>query len=779
VRFAQLLTFSVRHPLLAFGFLAAFTAVLAPQLPQLRRDVRVDKIFPESDPVVEVYERFRAVFGEENQTALCVVELDGDALEADQLARIHRWTEELSVEPLVDSTELTSLSHAVFVRLVGSDELEVGPLYEPRRHETWDRDAIDALLRDNPGFHQRLVSEDRQLAALFVPTCASADDMAERRRFVDRLRAFFGERLRPGERVHLDGLVAAEVELHALIGEDSVRFYGLGFGVLVLALGLTFRRAWLVVAATADVALSVVWTLGFMALVDIPVSFLSAAIPVMIVVACVGDSVYLITRFHQLLAEGRPPGAALHEAVEEVGAACLVTSLTTAASFFALMTSEAEIIRELGLPVGVGVLASYLVSFLLLPPLLARMPAPRSGEVAFGPGLMRAPLSRLGKVVTRRPKSVVAAAALLTLAALAAGQRVQVTQRLMDNLDADQQIMVTRTLLEQRMGGVVPLELLVEADRPGRVLEPDVQAALWELTRRLRSDRFRELGVLYALSLPDFIADMHHTWSERRPGTRTLPASREALCQLKFLYEMADRDPTSDYVDFEERRLRLGMRVANLYTPELLALAEAVRVEAREILPEDVQVELTGKAIMTNAVHKSLVRGVFESLGIAVAVALVLLFVFLRSWRLALLSLVPNLLPLALVLGIMGLVGVPLNISTSIVFTIAFGIAVDDTAHFLAGLRQRRLRLGSSEQAIVETVRETGAALVLTTAILVLGFLVFTASHFHANRHIGALLALTLASALVCDLVVLPALLRVALPSESARRAQEDEEGRM
>jgi predicted RND superfamily exporter protein len=322
----------------------------------------------------------------------------------------------------------------------------------------------------------------------------------------------------------------------------------------------------------------------------------------------------------------------------------------------------------------------------------------------------------------------------------------------------------------------VPLELLVEADRPGRVLEPDVQAALWELTQRLRGERFRDLGVLNAISLPDYIAEMHHAWSERRPGTRILPASRQVLRERMLVYEMADRDPTRDYVDLERRRLRLGMRIGNLYTPELRALTDAVRAEARGLFPDDVRVELTGKAIMTDAIHHSLVRGVFKSLGIAVAAALTLLFVFLRSWRLALLSLVPNLLPLALVLGVMGLVGVPLNISTSIVFTIAFGIAVDDTAHFLAGLRQRQLRFGRTPRAIVETVRETGAALALTTVILVLGFLVFTGSHFHANRYIGALLALTLASALVCDLVVLPALLRVALPKESTQRAQESEQ---
>ncbi|MHC4830090.1 MAG: efflux RND transporter permease subunit [Planctomycetota bacterium] len=383
------LTFSVRHPWIAAAILVAVTAALGSQIPKLRRDVRVDKIFPETDPSFAVYERFRDTFGADNRIAFCAVALDGDVLEAEQLARVHLWTEELRQEPVVDGAKVTSLTHAFLVRVRGEDGLDIAPFYSPADHDDWNRGEADRLLREHPGFHQRLVSSDRTLAVLYVPILPELDNEKGRRRFIDRLREFFDQRLRAGERAYLDGFVISEIELHTLVGQDSARFYGLSFLVLVLMLGMTFRRVSLVGAATADVLLSVVWTLGFMALCDIPMSFLSAAIPVMIIVACVGDSVYLTTRYAQLLADGLAKREALLGAVEEAGMACLLTSLTTAVGFLSLLTSEAEIIRELGLPVGVGVLASYVVSFLLLPPLLDHLPVPKE-DCAAGQAAARA-----------------------------------------------------------------------------------------------------------------------------------------------------------------------------------------------------------------------------------------------------------------------------------------------------------------------------------------------------------------------------------------------------
>jgi predicted RND superfamily exporter protein len=168
---------------------------------------------------------------------------------------------------------------------------------------------------------------------------------------------------------------------------------------------------------------------------------------------------------------------------------------------------------------------------------------------------------------------------------------------------------------------------------------------------------------------------------------------------------------------------------------------------------------MTGRALTAQAIHRSLVRGIAESLGVAVLAVLIMLCLFLRAPGLALLSLVPNLMPLLWVLGVMGAMGVALKISTSVVFTIAFGIAVDDSVHWLTAYRHRRARLGSAVEAAAATVRETGTAMVITTLILAGGFSVLLASAFRTNRYLGALTALTLVLALICDMVLLPALL--------------------
>lgn len=788
----------LRRPFAAVGLVLLLSLPLSPLRPARgpggewtlrfapRIDVRVEKIFPEHDPDRAVYERFRQLFGSDDVTALCALELPVPALSRAGMERIEELTRLLGQEPLVDGRELVSLSSAPLVRVMDQDTLEVAPLFEPRRAAGWDEAAIGALVREHPLFARRLISDDGRMCAFWVPmTWMPAAQRTQERRgeFVAALRRFFspeaqGGRLRADERAHLEGFAVTNEAVYRLIQHDLARFYPLAWGAVLLGLALAFRHPAAAGLAVALMALAAAWTFGAMALLDCPVSFISTVIPVVLLVVCVSDAVHLVHGYRLRLGEGLEQPAAVRAAVHDVGPACLYTNVTSAAGFASLGWSDVEIVRELGLPLALGTLAAWLVTVLLLPPLLLWLP--RLAPARVGPARGAALFARLAGFVRRRAWAVLGAWLLLALLGGALLPWLSRESRLLEAFDEGHELIVTRRLFEARLGGVAPLELLIEGREPGRVLDPQVQRALLRLEEELRGPRFQELGLLHACSLADLIADAHWTFHERAPALRgALPDTREAVAQLRFVYGLGDRDPTRDYASQrslldptdvegadEPRVLRLQMRVRNLWTSELRRLVAEVERAARAALPPDLELRTTGLALMSQAISRTLVWEMLQSLlSAAVSIGL-LLVIALGSLRLGLLALVPNAIPILLVFAAMVVSGTALSLGTSVICTIMLGIVVDDTIHFLAAQRERRAH--GDPDPVGSTLVETGAAIGVASGILLLGFLVLLCSAFPANRTFGALSSVTVLFAVAAELTLTPALLYLLEPGGSS-----------
>jgi predicted RND superfamily exporter protein len=609
----------------------AVTALFALQLPQLRVDPSLEKTFPRLDPRLADYERLQADYAADEDTALCVVEFPESVLAPATLARIHALTEALERQPWVDPERVVSLTRATFVRAGEDGDLDIGPLFTPEREAGWDAVAMQEALAANPAFDQRLLSRDQRLAGFWVPMALGTEGEAERQAFVRELRAFFSPEgaLLSGEVAHLDGAAVARDTLQAMILEDTWALCPLAFAVLLVVLAVLFRRLVAPALALGVVGGSIVWTLGAMAWADVPFNTLSACIPVMVLVASVGDVVHLLTRYRAGLAQGADREVALRSAVHHVAGPCLLTSLTTAAGFASLGLSQVEVLQEFGVPVAGGVLAAYFVTLGALPTLLTWLPAPRQARVQRSRARGEALLEGLVRVVSQRPGRVLVAGAALLSLSLVALPQLSRDARLMDDLDGGSSLVQTRELLEQRFGGAAFLEVVLDSGEAGGVLTPEVQAGTLALTRTLRGPEFRERGVLSALSLPDFLRDAYWTWNERDPAFDRLPESAEALAQLHLLYAFGDHDPTAELVDdpSDPSQQRIRVRLDNLRTSEFFALTSAIEAEAARVLPADVEVTLTGSTYMARLVTESLVGEMLHSAGMAI------LLVGARAWR--------------------------------------------------------------------------------------------------------------------------------------------------
>jgi len=773
----RILTASARYPWPALILAALICLTAAWFLPDLERDLRMEKMFPDGRPERVAYDAFEETFGRDDVTAFCVVELGGSSvLETETMIRIRELTKGLNDLdykgiPLVDGENVVSLSDAPVARTPGDGTVEIGPLYDPETR-AYEPAEAESLVAGQPALEGRLISRDRKLCGFWVPVDPGAQDALgsekARVRFAEAIRLYFSQAdavehfsqagaLRPGDTAWLDGRAITNHNTLRMMQADTKVFYPLAFGLMLLVLLVAFRRllpAWI---AVTTVTLSCGVTFGFMAAAGIPVSLLSTTIPVMVLVVCIGDAVHLLTRYEQeRLKEGGDEGA-LDRALREVGRACFFTSATSAVAFGALSQSNFEMVRQMGIPIAFGVLVAYVLTFLILPPVLVWWPRSAGGAARSVAALQR-PLGTLAALIDKRPALIVVGFLVLLGADLALLPSLSRETRMLHDFDEDDPVLQTRIFLEERMDGAIPLELLIDTGEAGAGHDPEVQKALLSLGEALRTKEFRDQGVLHVLSSADYLADAYHTLYDRDPAKKgVLPDDRAGIAQLQALYWIGGVDPTTAYVDNVDapRQLRLGLRIKNLYTKDFFALTAAVEAEAKKHLPKGTTVQITGASLMSQLIQDMLSAEMIRTVGSAILAVMILVLISFRSLRLAILALVPNLLPLLLIAGCLVLTGTALSMTTTMVFAIVFGISVDDTIHFVAGYAERRHR----PDAVEVTLRETGSSLTLSSLALVLGFGVLLVSAFPPNRTFGAMVAATVVFALLGDLVLLPALI--------------------
>lgn len=766
--------------LLCLGLLGAGRQIEG--APRLRLDTRLELLLPQSDPRLADYRAFSEAFARDDRLAVALLETPQDVFSGDFLARVHAFSEELAALELVEGPRVVSLSHVSYTRS-GGGWLEVAPLYRPE--ETWEPEPIRAALAGHPLYVDRIVGRDSDAVAFLVPLEPSLDTPQSRAELARELEERFEAFALPDETVWLDGVLITRPRILRLIRQDMVRIFPAGAVVLILITALWFRDLVATLMTLAVVGGAVLWTLASMALLGIPLSLISASvIPVLLLVAGVGDAVHLLSAYRRARREGQEPAGATQSALDHTFGPCLLTSLTSAAGFAALLTSDVPLVAQLGLPAAIGIGLAFVITFLGLPPLLARGWV-SGGEArgAWGEALA----GRIEAWVAARPGAfVLAGVAVIGGCAFAAAQ-VRVESRMLGDFADDHPLRTTRAHFEERLGGVSAIEVFVrpgpgatwhteleEGELPTRYLEADAMEGIAALTSALRGPEFRRRGALSVLSLSDYLIDMHYVLEDRAPGSRVLPPSKEAAAQFLLLYEGASpQDPTTDLLHPDRDRQRVQVRIQNLATPEFFALADAIETEARARLPKDLEVRVTGNTFMIQAAHQSLIQNLALGLGIALLAVFSAVLIGTRSLKLACLGLIPNVFPLLLAGAAMAVGGVELRLATSVIFCVVFGIAVDDTIHFLAALGHHSDE--SPRAQVGAALRGTGSALVATTAILVGGLGTLALSDVLANRLFGALSALALLGALLADLLFLPALLLWRSPESEPKSKPEHE----
>ena len=747
----------LRYRWLTLALLVAATVGFALQIPRIVFQVSPEGMRLVGHPDTLYYEEYIRKYGSDE---IVVMELwCEDVFSPEIMKKISRLTD--VIEQYENVYRVVSLSNANDIR-GGSFGIEIAPFLEEIPETEPALEKIRREVHDNPLYHGNLVSRDDQSTLLIVELDRSEEDFPQKRReLVRRILDLAREEQSDGIEIYVAGFPVIGTVLPMLMIQDQRIFIPLILLLMTLTLYAAFRNLWGILLPLATVIISVLWTMGFLVLAGKQVEIVTNVLPPLVLVIALADVVHILAHYQEELQGRKQKAGALKDATAYVLVPCLLTSITTSIGFASLMVSSVRGVRDLGLLASFGVMAAFVVSITFVPAILSFLPSGTFKRTEKKKeGALDRFLARLARFNESNRKLVLAVTLLLIGLAVAGLFRLKVETTLIKYLKEDNPVAVAVRHIEDHLSGTTTLDVVFDFGEPGAVKEPVNLEKVKQMESYLKGLPL----VTNASSLVDFLERMNQVFHDGDPAYDHLPGARAEIAQFLLLYSMSgDEEDLSKIVDHDYRTAVITARLKTVGSSEMERFIKEVKSYVAKSFP-DTNVRATGVSVLVTNSIGAIVKGQVQSLGLAMAIICVLMSLLFRSLRLGLLSMIPNTIPILITLGLMGWLGIDINTATAVISCVAIGIAVDDTIHYLTRFRKEYGARPDEALACARSLTSTGRALFFTSFVLTFGFLVLIFSNFKPLIYFGLLTGVTMVSALVGDLVLLPVLLMVLKP---------------
>ena len=741
---------------LTLAVVGVLTALAAFFVPKMAVDTSLETWFLEDDATIVTYKEFRRLFGEDEFIVLAV-QAD-DVFTTSVLAELARLTD--VAQGVQQVRRATSLTNVEVLKKYGRT-VRARRLVKQLPQTDSEAAQLRLAASSYPLVAGNLVSADGRAAAILIELAADCDTFEEKAAVVRALLAATEEHLAE-VRLRIAGSPVLNDAISRYIERDLRIVTPVSFLIVVLSTLVLFRRVSVPLISLAVVGMATLWVLGVMAAMGLEMNLLGPVLIMIILVVGVADSVHIFSAYFQELEQTSSRLAAMQNALRHVLVPCLFTSLTTMAGFLSLLTSQLEPIRRFGALAGLGTGFAFLLSVFLIPALIFVLPAgvQRGHALRRSSGLMNGTLRLLGRPTRRASWIVLIVSTLILVPGAWSVGLLQVTANPMNYFHQNDPVRNDAEAVDTVLGGAASLEFLVRAPGGGMkdlaVLEQLDEFEAW----------LKELpAVTQIVSFGNLLKEANRVRRNQPNGLGKLPSSNWDLVVAKNLMQKASPDLLDSYVQDNGNLGRISVRVQAVNADSLVAKAPEIENLVRtQVNGPNLHVEPTGFVIMMQNMRSYLIRSQITSILLAFATITLMLMILFRSWKLALFSMIPNLGPIVLGLALMVVAGVRLDPGTVMIATIALGLVVDDTCHFLVRLREQTRYGKALPEAIAETMQQTGRPIILTSLILAAGFAALILGSFTPTLCVGMVSTFVLLMALVADLVVLPAALLIIRP---------------
>ncbi|MDR6565906.1 hypothetical protein SAMN05660461_2728 [Chitinophaga ginsengisegetis] len=567
--------------------------------------------------------------------------------------------------------------------------------------------------------------------------------------------------------VHLSGLPLIRTAMAVKVADELKLFLKISFLLTGLILFLFFRSFGAVLMSMIVVAIGVIWSVGTIVLMGYKITLLTGIIPSLIVVIGIPNCVYFLSKYHTEYAKDANKTRALVHMIQRMGIVTLFTNLTAAIGFGVFCFTNSALLKEFGVVAGLNIMFIFLISFIFLPSVLSYLPAPKSKHTTYLDNrFFGAILDFLTTLVFKYRPWVYGVTVALVIVAIVGMGRLQSVGYMLDDIPHTDKLYTDLKFLETNFKGVMPLEIAVDTKKKNGVINLQTLNKLDELTQLIAAqpDFGRPLSVVEGIkfakqayyngdssnfAVPNqFDLGFLAPYLRMKGGNTAGPAS--TFSKL-----------VSSFMDSTRQVARLSVNMKDVGSQKLPVLLDSLQPKVTAIFDTaHYKVTFTGTSVIFQEGTRFIINGLMESVILAFVLIMICMLYLFRSWRMLIISLIPNVIPLVVTAGVMGWIGVPLKPSTVLVFSVALGIAIDVTIRFLVNFKQELPRHDLDISATVkQTIHETGLSIIYTSAILFAGFMIFSFSEFGGTKALGWLTSLTLVIAMITNLTILPALL--------------------
>ena len=740
--------------------LFAATAFWVSQWKYMRFTFTEANLLPDQHEENIRYNEFLKLFGEEGNVMVLAVQ-DPDLFSAGRLDAWNELSAKLGSYEEIDFT-LSLDNLKVLSKNKQKNKFEMIP-FQAKKPETEAEFTLlrQELFKELPFFENLLFNKETQTVRTAVYMKTEIVNSAARKKFIYETFIPLIEEFEAENKidVRISGMPYIRT-LNAQNIVDEIGIFVLGaMGITSLIFFLFFRSIRATLISMVIVLFGVVWALGTLGWMGYEITVLTALIPPLIIVIGIPNCIFLINKYQQEVAKHGNQVKSLQQVIVKIGNATLMTNLTTASGFATFILTDSKLLKEFGIIASINVIGIFILSLLLIPIIYSFMPLPNKKHLNH---LKNKSIDRFvgwmeGIVRHRRINTYIISLVLL-VASIIGIYQIRISGSILEDMPQKKEFFKDILFFDQEFNGIVPLEILIDTKRKNGVVKLPTLKRMDALGKSI--DAIPELST--PLSIVNAMKYAKQAYYNGNPNYYKLPTAQENNFILSYFGKEDGGDNLmKNYVDSTGQYARLTTFMKDIRTERMVEIKADLEKEIKKIFPEDrYDVQLTGKSLIFLKGTKYLINNLILSLSLAILLIALFMAYLFRSFKMIIISLIPNLLPLLVTAGMMGYLGIPIKPSTILVFSIAFGISVDDTIHFLAKYRQELIdSKWKIQRSVYAALRETGVSMFYTSIVLFFGFSVFMISEFGGTVALGGLVSATLLFAMLANLILLPSLL--------------------
>lgn len=755
---SRLAHFILRFRVTLMVLLAAITVFMGYQSRNIKWSYDLANIVPESDSDMIYFRQFRETFGEDgNILALgiqdsSVYNLDGFTKFSELVTTLEKKD---GIKNVLGLPNLQKLEKNNTKRA-----FELKPVFETIPE---DQITLDSLLKGAVSlkfYSGQLINSDNGATLILVTINKDVLNSKNRDQLVNDIITE-GERFEKetGIDVHFAGLPYSRSITTGKVKGELKMFIILSLIVTGIILFLFFRSFKAVFFPLVIIGVVVVWVMGTIALLEYKITLLTGLIPSIIVVIGIPNSVYMLNRYHHEYSSHGDQMKALSRIIRKIGVVTFITNLTTAVGFLVLATTKINVLVEFGIVAGINIMATFIVSIILIPAVFSLYKPPSQKHLKHLKfKTLDWVIKKIDDLVHTQRNIVFVLTAIVVFVSIVGLSKIEAVSYMVDDIPEKSPLKKDLHFFEENFSGVMPLEVIVDTGAKKGVQNLKNLRKIDEFETFISSIDY----ISQPVSVVSFAKAARQAFYNQNEAFYSLPTNRDMAFIMRYLSEGETAELSQSFIDSTGRYVRVSVKIADIGSNKLDSLVNGVIAPKIDSIFMDskMEVNVTGTTLMFIKGNKFLIENLLQSMLIAFVIIAFIMAMLFRNVKMIIISLIPNIIPLLITAGIMGFFGIPLKPSTALIFSIVFGISVDDSIHFLAKYRQELYaKKFNVSKAISKSIRETGSSMIYTSIILFFGFIIFILSEFGGTIALGKLTSITLFFAMVTNVIVLPALI--------------------